>query len=59
MRREFDIFEKFPDGTLMWCCCAIGQTETERKIQELRERSSDEFLAIDIQDSDRTALRPG
>lgn len=45
---KFDIFEKFPDGSITWRASAIGQFETERRLQELAEHSNNEFLAVDI-----------
>jgi hypothetical protein len=48
MLRNFDIFEKFPDGSLAWRASAFGQFEAERKLQELAEHSENEFLAVDI-----------
>jgi hypothetical protein len=49
MRHDYDIFEKFPDGSTLWRACTSGQFETHRKMQELAERSENEFYAIDIQ----------
>ena len=49
MRRDFDIFEKFPDGSSVWRACVSGQYEAQRKIQELAESSENEFFGIDIQ----------
>jgi hypothetical protein len=49
MLRDFDIFEKLPDGTKVWRTFVSGQFEAERKLQELTEHSSNEFLVIDIQ----------
>jgi len=49
MRRDFNIFEKFPDGSTVWRASVSGQFEAKRKLQELSERSNNEFLAIDIQ----------
>jgi hypothetical protein len=48
MRHEYDIFEKFPDGSTIWRSCVSGRYETERKMQELAEQSENEFYAIDI-----------
>jgi hypothetical protein len=53
MRHDYDIFEKFPDGSTIWRVCACGWYETERKLGELAEQSENEFYAIDI-----TANRP-
>jgi hypothetical protein len=49
MLRDFDIFEKFPDGSTIWRACVFGQFEATRKLQELAEHSQNEFIAIDIQ----------
>lgn len=49
MRRDFDIFEKFPDGSTLWRACVPGWFEAQRKMQEFAERSENEFYAIDIQ----------
>ena len=49
MLRDFDIFEKFPDGSTIWRACVFGQFEATRKLQELAEHSRNEFIAIDIQ----------
>jgi hypothetical protein len=49
MLRNFDIIEKFSDGSMMWRACVFGKFEAERKLQELAEHSKNEFLAVDIQ----------
>ena len=48
MLRDYDIFEKFPDGSMVWRACVFGQYEAQRKLQDLAERSPNEFVAIDI-----------
>jgi len=48
MRPEYDIFEKFRDGSSFWRACVPGQFDAERKLQELAERSENEFFAIEI-----------
>jgi hypothetical protein len=48
MRPEYDVFEKFPDGSSNWRACVPGQCEAERKLQELAEQSENEFFAIEI-----------
>jgi len=53
MRHNFDIFEKFPDGSTLWRACVSGRYETQRKIQEFSEHSKNEFYAIDILVSER------
>jgi hypothetical protein len=49
MLRNFDIIEKFSDGSMMWRACVFGQFEAERKLQELAEHSKNQFLAVDIE----------
>jgi hypothetical protein len=49
MLLDFDIFEKLPDGTMVWRTFVCGRFEVERTLQELAERSNNEFLAIEIQ----------
>jgi hypothetical protein len=49
MRRDFDIFENFPDGSKVWRTFVSGEFEAKRKLQELTEHSNNEFSAIDIQ----------
>lgn len=48
MRRDFDVFEKFPDGSTLWRTCVNGRYEAQRKMHELAERSGNEFFLIDI-----------
>jgi hypothetical protein len=49
MRHDFDVFEKFPDGSTLWRACIAGRYEAHRKMQELAEHSENEFYAIDLQ----------
>ena len=58
MRRDYDIFEKFPDGSSVWRACVSGQYEAQRKLQELAERSENEFFGIDIQNNEALPLNP-
>jgi hypothetical protein len=53
MRHNFDIFEKFPDGSTLWRACVSGSYETQRKIQDFSEHSKNQFYAIDILVSER------
>jgi hypothetical protein len=48
MLRDYDIFEKFPDGSTIWRACVFGQYEARRKLQDLAKGSPNEFVAIDI-----------
>lgn len=50
MRREFDVFEKFPDGATIWRASVYGRFEAQRKLDELAERSKNHFYMIEIDD---------
>jgi hypothetical protein len=43
------IFEKMPDGSLIWKTCVSERGHLARKIQELARNSDNEFVAIDIE----------
>ena len=49
MRRDYDVFEKFPDGSVIWRACITGRHEPQCKILELQEYSENEFFMVDIQ----------
>jgi hypothetical protein len=53
MRRDYDIFERFADGSSLWQACAQGRFDAQRKIQELTEHSKNEFFAIDLTSHER------
>ncbi len=48
VRKPYDVFEKFPDGSTLWRTCVIGRFEAYRKMRELAEHSGNEFFVIDI-----------
>jgi hypothetical protein len=49
MRRDYDVFEKFFDGSTLWRVCVQGRHEAQRKMQEFKEHSENDFFAIDVQ----------
>lgn len=49
IRRDYDIFEKFHDGSTLWRACVSGRFEAHRKMQEFAEFSDNQFFLIDIQ----------
>jgi hypothetical protein len=49
MRREYDVFEKFSDGSTLWRATVAGRFEALRKMQELGEYSDNEFFTLDVQ----------
>ena len=48
MRRDYDVFERFSDGSTLWRACVAGRYEAQRKMHELAESSESEFFLIDI-----------
>jgi hypothetical protein len=44
MDLEYDIFEQFPDGTAVWRAFAKGLDNAQNKLDELSQRSANEFF---------------
>jgi hypothetical protein len=44
--REYDIFEKFPDGSHIWRAFVKGLIDARARVEELAESSANEFYAI-------------
>jgi hypothetical protein len=44
MDLEYDIFERFPDGTSVWRAFAEGLDNARSKLDELSQRSANEFF---------------
>jgi hypothetical protein len=44
--REYDIFEKLPDGSVMWCAFVRGVENAARRLTELGAASPNEHFAI-------------
>jgi hypothetical protein len=45
---DFDVFQKFPDGSSRWHQCISGRYNTRRRLNELAEICDSEFYAVDI-----------
>jgi hypothetical protein len=49
MSREYDVFEKCPDGSTVWRDFVVGSSEeARRRVQKLAKLSPNEFIAIHI-----------
>jgi hypothetical protein len=44
--REYDIFEKFPDGSVMWCAFVRGLENADCRLKQLGADSPNEYFAI-------------
>jgi hypothetical protein len=49
VRRDYDVFELFPDGSTLWRACVLGMGNAERKLRELARESNSKFFAINLQ----------
>lgn len=48
MNRTYDIFEKKPDGALVWRAAVVGHEEAIRKLKEISAGSSSEFQLMHV-----------
>jgi hypothetical protein len=48
MHHQFDLFEKFPDGSSLWRACVLGLEGARCHLLELAKTSENRFYAIDI-----------
>jgi hypothetical protein len=48
MYREYDLFEKFPDGSSLWHASVQGLEDTHLHLMELARKSGNQFYAIDM-----------
>jgi hypothetical protein len=48
MKDEFDLFEKFPDGSSLWRDSVLGFETARLRLQELAQRSKNQFYGINL-----------
>jgi hypothetical protein len=58
VNREYDIFEKFPDGSHIWRAFVIGLIEARARVVQLSETSTNEFYAIHTPTKEIVATSP-
>ena len=46
MNREYDIFERLPDGSVLWRAFVQGLEPARAKLNQLASSSKNEFFAI-------------
>jgi hypothetical protein len=46
MDREYDLFEKLPDGSVVWQAAIVGLENAISRLKELAKLSPNEFFAI-------------
>jgi hypothetical protein len=45
---EYDVFEKFADGSSLWRGCVVGRETAELHLLHLAQRSQNRFYAINV-----------
>ena len=48
MIREYELFEKFPDGSSLWRASILGLEGTCHRLRQLAQNSENQFYAIDL-----------
>jgi len=48
MKDEYDLFEKFPDGSSLWRDSVLGFETARLRLQELAQRSKNQFYRINL-----------
>ncbi len=48
MTYEYDLFEKFPDGSSLWRACVIGLEGARNHVSDLARRSPNKFYAMNV-----------
>lgn len=48
MTREYELFEKFPDGSSLWRASVSGLGNVRLQLHELTRKSNNQFYAIDL-----------
>jgi len=56
MKDEYDLFEKFPDGSSLWRDTVPGFETTRLRLQELAKRSKNQFFGIDLRSGEVLAF---
>jgi hypothetical protein len=46
VNRSYDIFEKLPDGAVMWRECVTGREEALLQLAAFGQKSGNEFFAL-------------
>jgi hypothetical protein len=48
VEREYDIFEKYPDGSLLWRAAVTGRDQAAAKLHELAAQTANEVQMIHV-----------
>jgi hypothetical protein len=56
MKHEYGVFEKIPDGSSVWRDSILGFGKTRLRLEELAQRSENQFYAINLTTREVLAL---
>jgi hypothetical protein len=59
VNHEYDLFEKFPDGSSLWRACVMGLKGTRMHMVDLARRSTNQFYAMNVVNGKIVALELG
>lgn len=48
MHREYDLFEKFQDGSTLWRACVHGLEDARHHLRDMAQKSRNQFYAIEM-----------
>ena len=54
---EYDLFEKFPDGSSLWRACVVGRKNAGVFLRELAKQSKHQFYAINLRTAELLPLK--
>jgi hypothetical protein len=57
-RRDYDVFEEYPDGSTVWRGCVFGMGNVELKLRELSKETGNKLFALNLQDQTLPVIRP-
>jgi hypothetical protein len=56
MKHRYDLFEKYPDGSSLWRDSVSGFKLTRLRLQELSQKSENQYYALDLTTGDVLAF---
>jgi hypothetical protein len=56
--RDYDVFEKFPNGSTIWRICVCGMENVELKLQEMAKGTTNKLFAINMLDGTQPTIHP-
>jgi hypothetical protein len=54
---EYDLFEKFPDGSSLWRACVLGRKNARVILRQWAKQSKHQFYAINVKTAELVPLK--